>query len=127
VPGAVARDSSMGDGTKPRYPHSRVRSMASLQTLGCCRAGEPGGCAGEPGEDPVRFGPDVEFIMDQDQKQTVATLAAAIVIARGAKSVAGIRDAWADANWIINPVPSNSHYKLWREKHGDAPTTSEGD
>jgi hypothetical protein len=38
--------------------------------------------------------------MDQDQKQTVATLGAAIVIARQAKSVAGIRGAWADANWI---------------------------
>jgi hypothetical protein len=83
--------------------------------------------AGNLGEDPIRFGSDVEFIMDQDQKQTVATLAAAIVIARGAKSIAEIRDAWADANWIINPVPSNSRYKLWKEKHGEASTTSEGD
>jgi hypothetical protein len=69
----------------------------------------------------------VEFIMDQGQKQIAATLAAAIVIARGAKSVAEIRDAWIDATWITNPVRTNSRYKLWKEKHGEAPTTSEVD
>jgi hypothetical protein len=67
----------------------------------------------------------MEFIMDKDQKQTAATLAAAIVIARGAKSVAEIRDAWIDATWITNPVQANSRYKLWKQKHGEPLGASE--
>ena len=59
--------------------------------------------------------------------QVVATLAAAIVVSRGAKSVEDIRDAWTDARWIISPAPSDSRYKLWQVKHGKTPRTSEED
>jgi hypothetical protein len=65
--------------------------------------------------------------MSTETSQVVATLAAAIVVARGAKSVLEIRDAWADATWIIHPAPSSSRYKLWQQKHGETPRTAEED
>jgi hypothetical protein len=65
--------------------------------------------------------------MSAETNQVVATLAAAIVVSRGAKNVAEIRDAWTDAGWIISPAPSNSRYKAWQEKHGETPRTPEED
>ena len=65
--------------------------------------------------------------MSQDDKQAVATLAAAIVVARGATEVSAIRQAWTDARWIISPLPANAGYKAWQESHGETPTTLEED
>jgi hypothetical protein len=59
----------------------------------------------------------------QDKKQTVATLAAAIVVSRGAKSVAEIQGAWNDAVWIVYPMPTDARYKAWQESQGGIPTT----
>jgi hypothetical protein len=58
-----------------------------------------------------------------EDNTTIATLAAAIVIARGAKTVPDIQDAWADAAWTVFPQPNNSRYKLWQEHHGLVATT----
>jgi hypothetical protein len=69
----------------------------------------------------------MESIMKQDEKQIVVTLAAAIVIARGAKSVAEVREAWVDAGWILAPASTRPEYKAWQEKHGEVPTTAEQD
>lgn len=65
--------------------------------------------------------------MSQDDKQAVATLAAAIVVARSATEVPAIRRAWMDARWIISPLPANAGYKAWQESHGETPTTLEED
>jgi hypothetical protein len=83
--------------------------------------------ASDFGRGPIRFGLEMEVIMSQEDKQVIATLAAAIVVTRGAKSIVEIRDAWTDATWIISPAPTNSRYKLWQEKHGEVPSTPEED
>ena len=65
--------------------------------------------------------------MMSEERQAIATLAAAIVIARNATEVEKIRDAWTDATFIISPAPTNSRYKAWQQKHGEIPTTLEED
>ncbi len=52
-----------------------------------------------------------------------ATLAAAIVIARGAKTVEAIEEARVDAAWLTSPAPTNSRYKAWQVAHALTPTT----
>jgi len=61
------------------------------------------------------------MIMSENNNQAIATLAAAIVIARGAKSVSDIQEAWTDARWTIIPVRENTDYKDWQQKHGLVP------
>jgi hypothetical protein len=57
----------------------------------------------------------------------VATLAAAIVIARNATSIAAIREAWTDAGFIVCPVPHNSKYKTWQAQHDEVPSATDDD
>jgi hypothetical protein len=65
--------------------------------------------------------------MAADADQARATLAAAIVVARSATSVAEIMTAWEDAGCILHPAPSNSRYKAWQERNGLIPTDPEQD
>jgi hypothetical protein len=62
------------------------------------------------------------FNMRLDEKPAVATLAAAIVIARTATTISAIREAWEDAEFIVSPAPATARYKLWQERHGEAPS-----
>jgi hypothetical protein len=55
-------------------------------------------------------------------EQVIATFAGAIVTARGATSVADIREAWSDARWILFPQPGDPEYQAWQQAHGEVPT-----
>ena len=65
--------------------------------------------------------------MDTDRAQVIATLAAGIVAARSAKTVPEIQKAWADAENIIHPRPTDQRYKDWQAASGLTPTTPEED
>lgn len=65
--------------------------------------------------------------MAADTDQARSTLAAAIVIARRATSVADITTALEDATFILRPAPSNTRYKIWQQRNGLTPTTPEQD
>lgn len=67
------------------------------------------------------------FSMASEDKLVAATLAAAIVIARGATAVSDIEAAWRDASWIANPVPGNGQYEAWKASHQKPITTPEQD
>ena len=57
----------------------------------------------------------------------VATLGAAIVIARNARTIDEIERALTDAGWLINPCPTNVDYKAWQTANGRTPTTKDED
>ncbi len=65
--------------------------------------------------------------MSADPDMARATLAAAIIATRGAKSIEEIANAWLDARHIINPAPSNLAYKAWQLANGSTPTTADED
>jgi hypothetical protein len=56
-------------------------------------------------------------------EQVISTFAAAIVAARGATTVAAIREAWSDARWILFPQPGDAEYQAWQTANGEIPTT----
>lgn len=56
-------------------------------------------------------------------EHVIATFAASIVTARGATSVAAIREAWSDARWILFPEPTDADYQAWQRSHGEVPGT----
>ncbi len=58
-------------------------------------------------------------------EHVIATFAGAIVQARGATTVAAIREAWSDARWILFPEPGDPEYRAWQEQHGEVPMTLE--
>ena len=58
-------------------------------------------------------------------EHVIATLAGSIVVARGATTVAAVREAWSDARWILFPEPGDAEYTAWQEKHGELPMTLE--
>ena len=47
----------------------------------------------------------------------IATLAAGIIQARGATSIEAISDAYWDAMYIVDPVPSEGR-KAWLQENG---------
>ena len=65
--------------------------------------------------------------MDTDRAQVIATLAASIVVARSAKTVAEVQQAWTDAENIIHPRPADQRYKDWQTASGLIATTPEQD
>jgi hypothetical protein len=56
-------------------------------------------------------------------EQVIATFAASIITARGATTIADIREAWSDARWILFPEPGDAEYRTWQEAHGEVPAT----
>ena len=65
--------------------------------------------------------------MSAEREMIRATIAAAIIVSRGAKSVEEIVKAWLDAQHILNPSPTNKAYKEWQVANGLTPTTPEED
>jgi hypothetical protein len=63
--------------------------------------------------------------MSFEVEHVIATFASGIVTARGATSVAAIREAWSDARWILFPDPSAAEYRDWQQAHGEKPATIE--
>jgi hypothetical protein len=61
--------------------------------------------------------------MSLTAEHIIATFASSIVVARGATSVASIREAWDDARWILFPQPNDPAYQAWQESHGELPQT----
>ncbi len=61
--------------------------------------------------------------MSLEAEQVIATFAGSIVVARGATSVAAIREAWSDARWILFPDPADAEYQAWQTAHGEMPAT----
>ncbi len=65
--------------------------------------------------------------MSNEREQVIATLAAGIIVARSAKTVPEISQAWTDAGYILHPRPSDQAYKDWQTVNGMTPTTPEED
>ncbi len=55
--------------------------------------------------------------MAYDQ-QAIATLAAGIVIARSARTVLEIKQAWRDAQYIACPEPGQPAFVEWAKENG---------
>jgi hypothetical protein len=69
--------------------------------------------------DEIFDGAEMSFAAEH----VIATFAASIVTARGATSVAAIREAWSDARWILFPEPTDPEYQAWQRTHGEVPGT----
>lgn len=59
--------------------------------------------------------------------QVVATLTGAIIVSRGAKTVAEIQEAWKDATYVLAPKPTAPDYAAWQEAHEAKPTVPRPD
>lgn len=65
--------------------------------------------------------------MAENNLSAVASLAAAIVIARGARSMDAIQQAWVDAGWVVHPAPDSAAYVAWQMAQGVITHTPEQD
>ena len=65
--------------------------------------------------------------MADDSLSAVASLAGAIVIARGAQSIPDIQQAWIDAGWIVHPAPDSAAFVAWQHAQGGVTHTPEQD
>ena len=65
--------------------------------------------------------------MSADPETIHVTLAAAIIVSRGAKTVEDIENALLDAKYILHPKPADKAYKEWQIVNGLTPTTPEQD
>lgn len=63
--------------------------------------------------------------MKEDQKLTIATLAAAIITSRNARTVKEIQSIMTDAEYILYPRPTDNAYKAWQAANELTPITPE--
>jgi hypothetical protein len=65
----------------------------------------------------------MDKLIHATQQSTVATLAAAIVVARGKPtSIQDVLDVMYNLNFAIFPTPSRGHYQEWLQTKGEALT-----
>lgn len=54
------------------------------------------------------------------RQQTIVTLAAALIVSRGAKSLQEANDALEDAKYLLHPKPDEKQYQEWLERRGES-------
>jgi hypothetical protein len=59
--------------------------------------------------------------------QVIATLTGAIIVSRGATTIAEIQEAWKDATYVVAPKPKTQDYETWQAANDAKPTVPRPD